>query len=171
MTTYVVRFDVDTAASPTEAVLDGLEDRIGHTISVRGDRGYSVTVWVDQGDHTDHFDAAAAVELARDGLDLGVLGTSRACVVSVTAQTAADYEQAAFGSDLPVIVGAADVADILGVSRQRVHQLAQTASFPAPIARIKMGPLWDETAILTFAGRWQRKPGRPSKDGAAASMA
>lgn len=107
----------------------------------------------------------AAVQGAYEGLDLSTGGMDRDSLVSVTAQTEADYEDAAFGSGLSVIVGASDVADILGVTRQRVHQLAQTAGFPAPIARIKMGPLWDGAAIVTFASRWQRKPGRPAKHG------
>ena len=154
---FVVRFDFDVSPTPTEAWLDGLEDRLGHTVSARVGRGYSITVWVD------HANAAAAAEAAAAELQVETGWANSGTLVSVTAQTEADYEAAAASPGIPAIVGAADVAQILGVSRQRVHQLAQTAGFPAPITRIKMGPLWDEAAILTFDSRWERKPGRPAK--------
>lgn len=154
---FVVRFDFDVSPTPTEAWLDGLEDRLGHTVSARVGRGYSVTVWLD------HVNAASAAAAAAAELDVETgWGNSTGTLVSVSAQTEADYEAAAASPGIPAIVGAADVAQILGVSRQRVHQLAQTAGFPAPITRIKMGPLWDELAILTFDSRWERKPGRPA---------
>lgn len=156
MTTYAVRFDFDTGESPTEQWLNRLEDSLGHTVSARADRGFSVTVWLDHAD-----DSVRAVEEAYRRL--GMLNGRKdfGDLIGTAAQTGADYEAAAFGPSLPVIVGAADVAETLHVSRQRVHQLTKTAAFPQPIARIKLGPLWDRDAVLAFAEQWDRKPGRP----------
>lgn len=42
----------------------------------------------------------------------------------------------------PSLVGLAEVAEILGVNRQRAHQIAYTKGFPDPVARLAMGPVW-----------------------------
>jgi predicted DNA-binding transcriptional regulator AlpA len=44
--------------------------------------------------------------------------------------------------DEPALVGATDVARILGVSRQRVYQLAASATFPETIAHLARGAMW-----------------------------
>lgn len=60
------------------------------------------------------------------------------------------------------LVGKHEVAEILGVSRQRVDQLADRADFPRPLAALRAGRIWRRDSIE----RWQRKtgdrpPGRP----------
>jgi hypothetical protein len=49
----------------------------------------------------------------------------------------------------------------LGVSRQRVHKLRSMPEFPAPLAELRGGSVWDAAAVRKFAARWERKPGRP----------
>ncbi len=66
--------------------------------------------------------------------------------------------------NLPQLVSAAEVADHLGISRQRVHQLQSTAGFPEPLYRLRTGPVWDARAIEAFATRWDRRPGRRASD-------
>jgi len=62
------------------------------------------------------------------------------------------------------LVGAAAAAQLLGVSRQRVGQLAERPDFPAPIARISAGPVWTRASVHAFMQRWARKiTGRPRK--------
>jgi hypothetical protein len=62
------------------------------------------------------------------------------------------------------LVGAAEAAILLGVSRQRVGQLAERPDFPAPIARLSAGPVWTHTSIEAFNQSWSRKiTGRPRK--------
>jgi hypothetical protein len=71
---------------------------------------------------------------------------------------------------LPEIVSAPEAADILGVSPQRVHELAASkAGFPEPMYELRTGKLWLRDAIEAFARRWDRKPGRPPKTAPAAS--
>ncbi len=65
---------------------------------------------------------------------------------------------------LPELVSAPEAADILGVSSQRVHELAaDKADFPQPVYELRTGKLWLRAAIEAFGRRWERKPGRPSK--------
>ena len=53
---------------------------------------------------------------------------------------------------------------MLGVTRQRVHQLSgQHPEFPAPYARLGVGPVWTRPTIEAFQQRWTRKPGRPAR--------
>jgi hypothetical protein len=62
------------------------------------------------------------------------------------------------------LVGSTEAARLLGVSRQRVGQLAERPDFPAPIARISAGPIWTRASVVAFNERWGRKiTGRPRK--------
>lgn len=56
----------------------------------------------------------------------------------------------------PEIVGATEIAEMLGVSRQRVQQLAATPAFPAPVAQLKIGKIW----LLADVERWAETTGR-----------
>ena len=40
------------------------------------------------------------------------------------------------------LVGAHEIRDMLGVSRQRVYQLAGRADFPRPFATLAQGKIW-----------------------------
>ena len=53
-------------------------------------------------------------------------------------------------------MGTAEVAEFLGLSRGRVTQLAQSEDFPAPIARLAAGPVWE----LAEIEQWARETGR-----------
>ena len=66
--------------------------------------------------------------------------------------------------NLPDLVSGPEAAEILGVSRQRVHQLAtENRHFPMPAYRLGVGSLWLRTAIERFSETWERKVGRPRK--------
>lgn len=54
------------------------------------------------------------------------------------------------------LVGAAEIAELLGISRQRVHQLATRDDFPKPIVRLSIGRVWERDEILA----WMRRTGR-----------
>jgi hypothetical protein len=63
---------------------------------------------------------------------------------------------------LPELVSAPEAGEILGVSPQRVHELAAgKAGFPEPMYELRTGKLWLRSAIEAFSQRWERKPGRP----------
>ena len=48
------------------------------------------------------------------------------------------------------LVGTSEIADLLGVSRQRVHQLTARDDFPEPLARLQAGAIWDREAVLAW---------------------
>lgn len=59
-------------------------------------------------------------------------------------------------------VGAAEVAQLFGVSRQRIWELRTTRDdFPAPLAELASGPVWSESSLQTFLAGWNRRSGRP----------
>jgi hypothetical protein len=74
-----------------------------------------------------------------------------------------EFTRRAESPTLPELVSASEVGDMLGVARQRVHQLRSTAAFPAPLAELRGGAVWDAAAVRKFAREWERKPGRPSR--------
>ena len=55
------------------------------------------------------------------------------------------------------LVGVAEIAEMLGVSRQRVDAITRTHSdFPKPVAELASGRIWMRRDVLT----WARKTGR-----------
>lgn len=56
------------------------------------------------------------------------------------------------------LVGPAEVAEILGVSRQRVHQLAESGALPQPEVEVAAGTIWRTVDIE----RWQADRHGPS---------
>lgn len=54
------------------------------------------------------------------------------------------------------LMGASEIAELLGVSRQRASQLASRRDFPEPVAVLRQGGVWlaeDVEAWATEAGR------------------
>lgn len=61
------------------------------------------------------------------------------------------------------LVGISEAAEILGVSKQRVSQLADLPSFPRPLARLRCGPVWGDAAVRSFAAI-HRPNGAPKRE-------
>ncbi len=66
--------------------------------------------------------------------------------------------------NFPELVGVAELADILGVSRPRASQIQTSAAFPDPVAVLRAGPVWTRPSINHFLEHWERRGGRPKKD-------
>jgi len=60
------------------------------------------------------------------------------------------------------LAGVAEVATILGVSKQRVTQLRQTAGFPSPVAILAAGPVWRTQDVADWNAR--RHESRPPEN-------
>ena len=58
---------------------------------------------------------------------------------------------------LPVddILGTAEVASVLGVSKQRIHSLRQMLEFPEPVKILASTPIWDKSEIMSFLAVWR----------------
>jgi hypothetical protein len=79
-------------------------------------------------------------------------------------KTLAAFQAEVEQPNYPDLVSSAEAAKILGVTRQRVHQLHRDhPEFPTPLYELRTGPLWVRAGIEGFGRRWTRKPGRPSK--------
>lgn len=63
------------------------------------------------------------------------------------------------------LVGVAEIAEMLGVTRQRVNRMVQTIpDFPAPEAELSAGRVWKRSLIEAWIeGHPDRKPGRPPR--------
>jgi prophage regulatory protein len=57
-------------------------------------------------------------------------------------------------------MGAQEIANLLGVSRQRAYQLAAGPDFPAPIAELAQGRIWLRADVVV----WARAKGRLAED-------
>ena len=53
-------------------------------------------------------------------------------------------------------VGAQEIGQMLGISRQRVQQLIKREDFPRPEARLAMGSFWRRSDVV----KWARATGR-----------
>lgn len=58
--------------------------------------------------------------------------------------------------DVHHLVGPQEIAAMLGVSRQRVTQLAARADFPQPVVVLAMGKVWHTEDVEEWAGRTGR---------------
>jgi len=61
------------------------------------------------------------------------------------------------------IVGLADIAQDLGVSRQAVSQ--RTAQLPVPLGTTSSGPVWVRAAARAITSTWTSRPGRRPQPG------
>lgn len=64
---------------------------------------------------------------------------------------------------VPELVGVSEIAEMLGVGRQRAAQLTQRDDFPSPVAHLKAGPVFLKDQVRGFEARWDRHGGRPIK--------
>lgn len=139
---------------------NGLEWFHGPAFSFGGDPstvGVQVSIEAD--------DPLAALERAVEGfarvtleggIDLGALDW-------IEIQTEERLERA-LSTPAPRYAGVTEVAELLGVSKQRVDQLRARDDFPKPVAELAAGPVWREDMLQRFIAEWPRRVGRPSKD-------
>jgi hypothetical protein len=78
--------------------------------------------------------------------------------IEVTRADLVDAEQTV--PNFPDLVGSQEVAEMLSVSRQRLHELRTSGRFPEPMVNLAATPVWLRQAISTFIQSWDRRPGR-----------
>ena len=165
---YVVTmtYATGTGRAPKEAALIAAEDALARagsegSVAAEPDRRFTITIETAAVHPADALEAATAQIAEADALT--PLGKPR--LLGVEALDADEYIRRADAPALPPLIGASEAADLLGVTRQRVHQLAaEHPGFPTPLVRVRMGPLWATSAIEGFARSWTRTPGRPHRE-------
>jgi len=64
-------------------------------------------------------------------------------------------------ADVEKWVGSAEIAEMFGISRQRVYQLTSRDDFPAPMVKLKAGAVWVTADVVA----WAQGKGRAIHDG------
>lgn len=144
----VVTDDLAEAAEALAALSPAL------SMAQDGSRG-SVAIYVDAATAPDAvgaaLTAAAALLTGRD-------------VIGVEVQTEEAFLAGLARPTVPEVVGYAEIADMTGLSRQRIRQLAHTdVRFPQPIIETAQGPLMPKLAVERWALARHAKAGRPRK--------
>jgi len=143
-------YDLD----PSMAAMDSWEDQLAeHEAVVARVPGQGITVAVHADDTTVDDALAQARTCAAATIDAEPTG--------IEVITEEEHQNRA-GPDL---MSAAEIADALQISRQRVYQLRSTDAFPPPLAELRNGAVWDARVIRQFAAEWARRPGRPPMPG------
>lgn len=161
MIEWTVTVHVATPAPLSEEqliTLDEAAEKEDGSVSARGVDGPGFTFRVTVPSESLEYATGGGIYMA-DSLARDHDGT----IVGVVAETAELAEKHALAPSTPELLAATDVAELLGVSRQRVWQLQERPEFPEPYVRLGSGPVWTRPAIERFAESWERKPGRPAK--------
>lgn len=148
---YVVDLTIETAEPITADMLEAVSSVGGNAAGTVGERRLETTLSVD----VEQPSAAIAMALR----SIGEPGEIIAAEVMTEAQADRRLAEPAF----PELVGLLEVAELFGISRQRVYVLRDRHEFPAPIAILGSGPVWRKGDLSTFAEGWKRKAGRPRK--------
>ncbi|HZC08498.1 MAG TPA: hypothetical protein VE485_00410 [Mycobacterium sp.] len=154
---WVITFTYD--ADPPMETMDGWQARLesidGSVARIPG-RGIDVTIYapaslsicdaiaktIDDVTHVVEIDAPIGIEVI----------------------TEHEHARRAEAPTMPELMSAAEIAEKLGITRQRVHQLRKSAAFPAPLAELRGGAVWDAAAVQKFVDAWARAPGRPRSE-------
>lgn len=84
-------------------------------------------------------------------------------VLRAEAQPIEDLARENQRPNTPDLVGVAEVATLLKVTKQRVSKLAQSRDFPRPVVTLASGPIWRRSTVARFASHWPRRAGRRAK--------
>jgi predicted DNA-binding transcriptional regulator AlpA len=144
----------------TDDQLDDLVDALAHVYAVPSMLGgrlsvqLTVTCPPEAGLVEAHREAVRHVLPALAGLGL------RAHVVAVEVLTAEEFaRRQGLPPRVDDVVSTTEAGEMLGVSRQRVLQLAERDDFPEPIRLGQRDLVWSADALRRFAEAWDRRPG------------
>ena len=126
-----------------------------------GDRTLSATVTVDATSPLQAIDQAHEIVLTA----VKPFGLK---VEHIEAMTEERQEKEVEASNLPDLVGLADIAEMLGTTRQRVFQMTANKGFPVALLELKAGRLWSRPAIESYLEGREATRRRPIKTRSAA---
>jgi hypothetical protein len=139
--------------------LEDLSDRV--LVGLAGYRG-SVIFGDGRIGATFIIDARLVLQASEMALKAWSKALDNALAWSVVSLSARRADQPDDLPGLPKLLGLAEVAERLEVSKQRAAELARTHRlFPPPLTELASGPVWTAWQISGFQQAWSRKPGRP----------
>jgi hypothetical protein len=108
-------------------------------------------------------DAVEAVARAREVFEHAAVGAGLPPwpLARVEAQAERELQLELARPSFPELLGVAELAEELGVSRQRAWTVTGRPDFPEPVARLKATPVWTAASVRRFVESWPRKAGRP----------
>lgn len=148
---YAVEITVQTRRPLTIEALEAVAAIGGAASGNVGERRLETTLTVSASDPP--VAATRAIEI--------VTSTVPGKVVAIEVMTTEEQDRRLAEPAFPELVGVSEVAEMLGITRQRLAVLRQRPEFPAPVAELAAGPIWRRGDLSTFAMGWQRRPGRP----------
>ncbi|KFI52312.1 hypothetical protein [Bifidobacterium biavatii] len=156
--TWQVSVDIRTPMPINEDFAFDLMDRLGRygaSAALDADeRGLSVVLSMDAEDTASALEKTVAA-IRDDGRLEGF------DVVGVSIRSWDEAERETTSPTFPKVVGFAEIARIIGVTRQRAHAFPKIDSFPKPVIETAQGPLYSEAAVRTWAETRDARPGRP----------
>jgi len=161
MTFWAVTIDLRVDRALDDDELGDLGDLLGdHGAAIAAsDRGLSVTLTVDA--DTAYAAHASAEEIVSDCL--AKLGAAVAGLDAVEVMTVEEQDRRLAEPAIPQLAGVTEVAEMLGVSRQRASALTAHPAAPTPVARLASGPVYVRDSWCRFAETWPRRGGRPRR--------
>jgi hypothetical protein len=174
-------FEVSVEAWPGEGKIgDDHLFSLTHAIELFGGHGTAVSVGgvtggigatFAIGEGPDNDDPHSFSETCRRGIEIFRSACEKAGIVpggiAKVELFTASYLDRELEQEPEGFVGVTEIAQELGVSRQRVSELRTRPDFPAPIAELAAGPVWKLSNLRRFIREWPRKPGRPGRRSAA----
>lgn len=103
----------------------------------------------------------AGLRLVHSALAKAGIEIPPARIVGYEIQSLGGLERELGESNVPDVVGVAELAKLLKVSKQRASELARTREFPKPFVVLGSGPVWRRSTLVSHLRRWRRLPGRP----------
>lgn len=104
-------------------------------------------------------DAAGAASAAIAALE-GSEWTRGASVAALEIRDDAERERQRLEPKVPDLVGAVQIAEMAGVSRQRVHAIAKFPNFPPVLLETAAGAMRSRAAVEHFLANWDRSRSR-----------
>lgn len=160
MTDWTVTIDVEIAAQVTDELIFAVHDELvdlGGSVSGL-DHRISAVMTISNA-----LGVLAAVDAGAGALTAALANNGHfAHARAAEAITVDEHDRRLAEPTIPDLAGASEAAEILGVSRQRIHQLHhENPGFPTPVVEVRMGPLWTRASIEAFDRSWARRVGRP----------
>lgn len=151
MPEFTATITLDTVDVLTEDVLFDVAAIGGAATGDPGTRRITTTLTVEADGHLE------AIGNASEAIAAVVAGT----VVSCTVMNTEEHDRQTDARAFPELVGIAETAERLGVTRQRASQLQAHRDFPEPVQVLRSGPVWRLDDLTRFVDGWDRRGGRP----------
>lgn len=103
----------------------------------------------------------SGLRLAHSALKKAGIEIPPARIVGCEIQSLAGLDRELGEPNVPDMVGVAELAKLLKVSKQRASELARVRDFPKPFVVLESGPVWRKSTLVSHLRRWRRQPGRP----------